>query len=417
MTTTNYLFKWGDGTANTSTVNQFASHTYTVAGDYRLQVDISLSNGQTLHVQYDEYFYADDGPLLLRRATPEARCACAATTRRAYAYAYLTNNTGCLHAGQPISFGALRLRPRQRAHRELRRRLEQRRNVRPAQHPRDRRHGNASTTRTRPTGTYPVTVRAKDNDGGTYEDLRRRDARSRSRPTTACRTRHRPHQPDQPQTGKTITFDASYSYDLDGTRRDVPVGLGPERHLRLDRRLGHPRVRDRRHALLHAQGHRQPGRRRLPAESRVQRTRATTTRSSTALYISQTQADTARHVFFNASGYDDDGTIAQYQWDWTATEQLDRRRLAGRGRTSTRRRARTTRASRSSTTTAGPSSSPATTTYTVMVTAAVPSAQRRPGRRTSRIRATRSPSPPTARAPTARSTSTPGTGATARPTR
>ncbi|MET0768275.1 MAG: PKD domain-containing protein, partial [Solirubrobacteraceae bacterium] len=214
VTTTNYLFKWGDGTANTSTVNQFASHTYTVAGDYRVQVDISLSNGQTLHVQHEEYFYPDTdlygysgytgSPLRVRGNHPPA-----------YAYAYLTNNSGCLHAGQPISFGLYGADQDSGSitafdvdwnsdgtYDQL--------NIPATDSAATVNHTYAAA------GTYLVTVRAKDDDGASFEDLRN-VSQVEVTPDNCLPYASSSARPEQPQTGKPITFDGSYSFDLDGS--------------------------------------------------------------------------------------------------------------------------------------------------------------------------------------------------------
>ena len=99
---TQYVFHWGDGTADTSTASPDTVHTYTSPGDYRPSVTITLSNAQVITVQYTAYTStATSNPYgsytygvlhVVDNAPP------------AYAYAYVTNNTGCLHPNTSIDF-------------------------------------------------------------------------------------------------------------------------------------------------------------------------------------------------------------------------------------------------------------------------------------------------------------------------
>ena len=312
VTTTNYLFKWGDGTANTSTVNPLASHTYASAGDYRPQVDISLSNGQTLHVQYSEYINEDDdlyyssnftgSPLRVRANHPPL-----------YGYAYLSSDTGCLHAGQSAAYTLYGYDSdtstvasfdvdwnSDGTYDQL--------NI-PAI------SDTASVNHTYATeGIYHITVRVKDGDGATYEDFR--DVTQVDvTPDNCLPYASSTHQPDAPQTNKAIQFDGSYSYDLDGTVATYQwdwdgngtydsTGISPTHAYATDGDHEYTlKVTDNQGGVGYEHGF-------------------VTTHTGNhlpqflSLYISQNAADTNDTVFFNASGYDDDGKIVTYQWNW-----------------------------------------------------------------------------------------------------
>ena len=95
------MFHWGDGTADTDG-SPDTVHTYTSPGDFRPSVTITLSNAQVITVQYADYvFNGNQDPYgsytygvlhVVDNAPP------------AYAYAYLTNYSGCLHPNTSLNF-------------------------------------------------------------------------------------------------------------------------------------------------------------------------------------------------------------------------------------------------------------------------------------------------------------------------
>ena len=95
---THYVFHWGDGTGDTSTASADTVHTYTLPGDYRPQVTITLSNAQVITVQYAAYVF--DGNMDPYGSYTYGVLHVVDNAPPAYAYAYLTNYSGCLH---PIS--------------------------------------------------------------------------------------------------------------------------------------------------------------------------------------------------------------------------------------------------------------------------------------------------------------------------
>ena len=211
------MFHWGDGTGDTSTASADTVHTYTSPGDYRPSVTITLSNAQVITVQYAAY--------VLRRQRGPVR---------------VVHLRGPARRRQRSA--RLRVRIRDQLHRAVCTRIR-RSTSRSYGFDPDGGHiatfdvdwngdGTFDTTGIAAVddtasinhtftidGTYPVVVRAHDDDLPTKTlDGRLRHAdRRRSRPTTAHRSRYSTHSPDLPQTNHTITFNASYSYDLDGT--------------------------------------------------------------------------------------------------------------------------------------------------------------------------------------------------------
>ena len=123
------------------------------------------------------------------------------------------------------------------------------------------------------------------------------------------------YQPDAPQTNKAIQFDGSYSYDLDGTVATYQwdwdsngsydsTGISPTHAYATNGDHEYTlKVTDNQGGVGYEHG-------------------SVTTHTGNhlpqflSLYISQNAADTNDTVFFNASGYDDDGKIATYQWNW-----------------------------------------------------------------------------------------------------
>ena len=318
VTTTNYVFKWGDGTPNTSTVSQFASHTYATAGDYRAQVDISLSNGQTLHVQYYEFFSPDDD-LYTAGTYTGSPLRVRGNWAPYYAYAYQTNNSGCLHAGQSISFGLYGYDADNGSiasfdvdwnsdgtYDQL--------NIPATDNTATLNHTYAAE------GIYRITVRAKDNDGATYEDFHN-VTQVEVTPDNCLPYASSTYHPDQPQTGKAITFDGSYSSDLDGSIASYQwdwdsngtydsTGVSPTHTYATDGQHHYTlKVTDNQGGVGYQQCY-------------VYTHTGNDNPFFYGLYISQSTGDTNDTVYFNASGYDDDGEIVTYQWNWGDGDQL-----------------------------------------------------------------------------------------------
>ena len=263
---THYVFHWGDGTADTSTASPDMVHTYASAGDYRPSVTITLSNAQVITVQFTAYTFDNNtnpyasytyGVLHVVDNAPPA-----------YAFAYVTNNTGCLHPNTSINFTLTGLDP-------------------------DGGHiatfdvdwnadgtfdslaiaatdDTASTNHTfTDDGTYEVVVRANDDDLPTrsltdyYDTATVEITPDNCLPVGTRRTHPICRRPTtrSPSTPAIPTISTA--------ERDLPVGLEPGRDLRLGRRIFNPHLRDRRHSQLHAQGHRQPGRRGYSKQSLV----------------------------------------------------------------------------------------------------------------------------------------------------
>ena len=212
---THYVFHWGDGTGDTSTASADTVHTYTLPGDYRPQVTITLSNAQVITVQYAAYVF--DGNTNPYGSYTYGVLHVVDNAPPAYAYAYVTNNSGCLHPNTSLNFTLVGFDP-------------------------DGGHiatfdvdwngdGTFDTTGVTAVddvanvnhtftidGTYPVVVRAHDDDlpTKTLEDVY--DTQTvEITPDNCSPIAYSTHSPDLPQTNHTITFNAIYSYDLDGT--------------------------------------------------------------------------------------------------------------------------------------------------------------------------------------------------------
>ena len=317
---THYVFHWGDGTADTSTASPDMVHTYASAGDYRPSVTITLSNAQVITVQFTAYTFDNNtnpyasytyGVLHVVDNAPPA-----------YAFAYVTNNTGCLHPNTSINFTLTGLDP-------------------------DGGHiatfdvdwnadgtfdslaiaatdDTASTNHTfTDDNTYEVVVRANDDDLPTraltdYYDT----ATVEITPDNCLPVGHATHTPDLPQTNHTIAFDASYSYDLDGTTQTYQWDWNQDGiYDSVGVSSTHAYATDGIHYFTLKVTDNQGG-----AGYSTQSLETHTGNHNpfySALYISDTAPDTAETVFFDASGSDGDGTIAQYQWDWNGDGVVD----------------------------------------------------------------------------------------------
>jgi PKD repeat protein len=312
VVTTSFKFKWDDGTSDTTTVLDTASHTYAGVGDYRPQVDITLSNGQVLRVKYSDYFYTDDdiyyadqyvrGPLRVRTNHPPV-----------YADAYPVGDTSCLHAGQSAPYSLYGYDDdgghiasfdvdwnSDGTYDQL--------NIPAVDDTATVNHTYATA------GHYLITVRAKDNDGATFENLRSAWEIDVT-PGNCMPYAYSTHHPDLPQTNKAITFNGNDSYDLDGSVVTYQwdwdndgtydaTGVTPS----------HTYTTDDDHEYTLKVTDNSGG---VGYEHNV----VTTHTGNHApqfgfLYISQDSADTSETIFFNASGYDDDGDIVSYQWNW-----------------------------------------------------------------------------------------------------
>ena len=319
VTATQYVFHWGDGTGDTSTASGQTQHTYASPGTYRPSVTITLSNAQTLTVQYASYVFDPNspygtylsGPLqVVDNAPPD------------YAYAYVTNDTGCLHANTSLGFTLVGNDP-------------------------DGGHiatfdvdwngdgtfdssGIAASSDTATInhtfttdGHYTVIVRAHDSDSPAkaYTDLF--DANGVDITADNCAPfGYVTHSPDLPQTNKSIAFDASYSYDLDGTVQSYQWDWNQDgTYDSTGVSAAHTYSTDGLHyytlKITDNQG--------LSSYS----TQSVETHTGNhlpqflGLYISDTTPNTAQTVYFDAAGYDDDGTITQYKWDWDCNGVVD----------------------------------------------------------------------------------------------
>ena len=317
---TQYVFHWGDGTGDTTTASPDTVHTYTTPGDYRVSVTVTLSNAQVITVQYSDYYFDGNvdpygsytyGPLHVVDNAPPA-----------YAYGYVTNNNGCLHPNASIGFSLYGFDP-------------------------DGGHiasfdvdwngdgtfdttgipaidDTATVNHTYTTdGTYPVVVRAHDDDSPTKTTIDYYNTTTVAvTPDNCSPYGYVTHTPDQPQTNKTITFNAGYSYDLDGTVQQYQWDWNQDGTYDSNGvSAPHTYTTDGTHYFTLKVTDNQGG-----VGYSTQSVETHTGNHAPQfynLYISDPFPDTAETVFFDAYGYDDDGTIAQYQLDWNGDGTVD----------------------------------------------------------------------------------------------
>lgn len=310
---THYVFHWGDGTADTSTASPDTVHSYTSPGDYRPSVAITLSNAQVITVQYTAYTF--DNNMDPYGSYTYGVLHVVDNARPVYAYAYETNYTGCLHPNTSINFTLYGYDP-------------------------DGGHiatfdvdwnadgtfestgiaaidDTANVNHTFTTdGTYQVVVRAHDDDTPTKTLTDYYDTQTVEITPDNCQPiGYATHTPDSPQTNHTITFDASYSYDLDGTTQNYQWDWNQDgTYDSTGVSATHAYATDGTHYYTLKVTDNQGG-----VGYTTQSVETHTGNHDPffyALYISDFAPDTAETVFFDASGYDDDGTITQYKWDW-----------------------------------------------------------------------------------------------------
>ena len=285
-----------------------------------MSVTITLSNSQVITVQYTDYIF--DGNVNPYGSYTYGVLHVVDNAPPAYAYAYVTNYTGCLHPNTSLNFTVYGFDP-------------------------DGGHiatfdvdwngdgtfettgvaaidDTASINHTFTTdGTYPVVVRAHDDDLPTKTLTDVYDTQTvEITPDNCSPIGLSTHSPDLPQTNHNITFNASYSYDLDGTVQTYQwdwnqdgtydsSGASPVHAYSTDGDHYYTlKVTDNQGGVGYEVGY-------------VQTHTGNHNPIFNWLYISDTTPNTVQTVYFEAVGYDDDGTITQYEWDWNGDGVVD----------------------------------------------------------------------------------------------